>query len=234
MKKIFFYGILFSIFFMGISASAHQPRLVGNETDVTVKDPEISQAFYGTLIGSSAKYHISSPVPFRLYVSLLVPDIEGVDKDISAAISKEGTDGPYTDLSFLDGTQYEWTRYFEDFAGDYYWQGPEKTIDAGAGEYTVMVFSQDNQGKYVFVVGEKESFPLSEMIRTIGVLPALKMDFFGKPWYLAYYNLTGLFLFGTLVVIGAVIAVCILFFRFLFRRSREKMAQQSSKNPGAV
>jgi hypothetical protein len=234
MKKIFFYGILLSIFFAGISASAHQPRLVGGETDITVENPGVSQAFYGTLIGSPVNYHISSPVPFRLYVSLLVPDIEGVDKDISAAISKEGADGPYTDLSFLDGTQHEWTRYFEDFAGDYYWQGPEKTIDAEAGEYTVMVFSQDNQGKYVFVVGEKESFPLSEMIRTIGVLPSLKMDFFGKPWYLAFYNLTGLFLLGVLVVVGVVVAAGVLFFRFLLRRSREKRAQQSSKNPGAV
>jgi hypothetical protein len=222
------------VFFAGISASAHQPRLVGDETDIIVENPEVSQAFYGTLIGGPVNYHISSSIPFRLHVGLLVPDIEGVDKDISAAISKNGDGGPYTDLSFLDGTQHEWTRYFEDFAGDYYWQGPEKTINAEAGDYTVMLFNQNNQGKYVLVVGEKESFPLSEMIHTIGVLPALKMDFFGKPWYMTYYNLTGIFLLGALVVVGAVVAACVLFFRFMLKRSREKMAQQSSKTPRII
>ena len=99
-KAVLIWGV---VLFLLPTAWAHQPRLVGSETEVMVTLPEISKAYYGELAGAPATYHIEAQNEFRLYVNILVPDIEGIDKDVSVKIFKQDTV-----ISHLDAGQHEW------------------------------------------------------------------------------------------------------------------------------
>jgi len=77
---------LAAVCLLALPAYSHQPRLV-ESSRITVVDPEISKAYYGKLAGEPHIYRIESPQPFALYVNILVPDIPGQDKDVSAAIT---------------------------------------------------------------------------------------------------------------------------------------------------
>lgn len=70
-------------------ATAHQPRIVEN-TQITVKDFEISKSYYGQLEGEPHVYTIEASEEFNLYVNVLVPDSQGQKKDVSAEIFKGG------------------------------------------------------------------------------------------------------------------------------------------------
>jgi hypothetical protein len=165
-----------------------------------IENPEVSQAFYGNLGGGAEYFQITSDKPFSLYVGVLVPDLQGIGKDVSAEVSSGGEV-----LFLLDGTSHEWTPYFEEFGGDYYYSGPENSADVGPGVYDIRVFSKDNQGKYVLVVGEKEEFPINEMLNTFITLPRLKRDFFEKPFFTAFFNLIGLFMLIFIVIVAIVV-----------------------------
>jgi hypothetical protein len=211
MKRILF--AFFLLIFLA-PAFAHQPRLVAKET-VVVENPEVSQAFYAKLSGEEHHYEIFAEKPFELHVSILVPDVPGIEKDVFVEVEKDGEE-----LFSLDPDSSEWPRYFEEFAGDHYFSGPEKTVQAETGNYDIHVSSPDNIGKYVLVVGKKEEFPLPEIINTIISLPSLKQDFFEKPFWTAYFNLVGVFM----LVLGVFIAA-IAFVSFkVFKRIREKGA----------
>ena len=191
-----------------IPAFAHQPRIVGNQTLIEVKNPDISQAFYAKLNGSPQVYKIVSDKPLRLYVNLLVPALPNIDTDVSAEVYR-GSEAPENLLKKLDGPSCVWTKFYEPFGGDTYLKGPEYEEPVAAGTYLVKVTSPDNQGKYAVAIGTKEKFPPGEIIRTIFVLPKLKKDFFEKSPLTAYFNLSGVFI---LVVIGAVAGLSALFF----------------------
>ncbi|MBW3004561.1 hypothetical protein KY310_01910 [Candidatus Woesearchaeota archaeon] len=187
----------FFSFMLVTAAAAHQPRIVTKEL-TQIQNPEISQAFYGILDNSPEYFEIKSAVPFKLYVGLLVPDVEYIDTDVSAKIiSNEQV------LFQLNGSAFEWTYFYEEFAGDSYYKGPEKEIEVSPGTYSIAVFSPDNQGKYVLVVGKKEEFPLKEWVNTFVTLPKLK-KFFDKSPFTAFFNLIGLSLL-ILIALAAVI-----------------------------
>ena len=192
MKKCFLHQVvLLSIGLILLLAPvfAHQPRLVGTETVVHVSLPEISKAYYGSLSGTPVTYHIEAAEPFRLYVNTLVPVMEGIEKDVSATILKEGTV-----VAHLDASAHDWETFHEPFAGDDYFRGPEYASMQEAGSYEIQVSSPDNQGKYVLAVGDVEAFPLPELIKTYAVLPRLKSEFFEKSPFSAYINIMGIFL----------------------------------------
>ena len=104
---------------MNLAVLAHQPRLVGNETQVNVHSPEVSKAYYGELTGKPAIYTINTADFFKLYVNILVPDIKNIDKDVSVEITNNGTL-----ISVLDGLNYKWIEFFEPFGRDNYFKGP--------------------------------------------------------------------------------------------------------------
>lgn len=197
--------LILVVFFLLITiSSAHQPRIV-SDNFTSVEKPEVSQAFYGKLDGNPHYYQIDSEKPYKLYVSLSVPDIKGIDKDVSAEITRIHDD-TYNDLHvLLNGTAHNWTRYYENFGGDYYYRGPElginrndnlpQGINVSSGTYNIKVFSPDNEGKYVLVVGYKETWTVDEFINTILTLPELKSEFFEKSPLTAYFNLIGVFFF---------------------------------------
>jgi len=87
--------------------------------------------------------------------------------------------------------------------------------------YTLRVFSQDNQGKYVLVVGEGEEFPVGEIVNTVFVLPRLKAEFFERSAWSAYYNRAGLFLLiGVAVLVSIVVAAALLVKRALRKKGK--------------
>lgn len=218
-KRIFLLTFIL-LLFVPIIVLAHQPRLVESNF-IEVQNPEISQAFYGELKGEPVYYKIESSEPFSLYVGILVPDIIGINKDVSAEIYFE-KDGQRELLALLNGTNHDWSNFYEEFAGDNYFWGPEfKAEDATefvpkgkkvkAGIYTIKVFSPDNQGKYVFVVGEKEEFPAGEIANTVKVLPKIKSYFFGKSAWSLFFNRIGIYLVTFSVVVITIISILIIF-----------------------
>jgi len=211
MKKIPFILIISILSFsIGTKILAHQPRIVSDESLIKVNNPEVSQAFYGELKGEPVYYQIEEGNEFSLYVGILSPQIEGADKDFSVEVIK----GEKT-IFILDGTSQEWKSFYEEFGGDYYHEGPEKKISVEPGIYTLKVFSPDNQGKYVLVVGEKEEFPFKEIVNTVQRLPRLKRDFFDKSPFTAFFNTIGLFIFGPIILILVIIFV------FLYRKRKK-------------
>jgi len=208
MKRKFWVTVPILLVLSAWPALAHQPRWVGTRPFTEVEKPEISQAFYGRLDRSPHLFRIRSEVPFRLYVNVLVPDLPAIDKDVSAEIFRE-SDAPQNSILKLDGPSFAWKPFFEPFAGDRYFMGPEWEREVEAGTYWIRVTSPDNAGKYVLAVGKKESFPPGEILKTIALLPKLKKDFFEKSPLTAFWNLSGAFL---LVVAGGVAGLAALFF----------------------
>jgi len=174
-KRIFSLSV-FVFLVLPVLVFAHQPRIV-EDNFTLIKNPEVSQAFYGELKGVTVFYKIQTENPIKLYVGVLVPAVENTDKDVSVEIERE-EDFYY----LLDGINFDWELFYEEFAGDDYFKGPEFSTDVEAGEYNIKVFSPDNFGKYVLVVGEKEELPFNEMINTLVNLPSLKKFFDKSPW----------------------------------------------------
>lgn len=166
--------ILLAVFLLPTTTSAHQPRIVkANPTIVML--PEVSKAYYGTLDGEPAVFTIESEKPFALYIGVLVPDIAGQKKDVSAVILKNGKQ-----LAVLDSTNFQWKTFSEEFGHDTYWQGPEYKAQADAGTYEIRVTSSNNDSKYSLAVGEIEAFDFKEGMNALTLIPKLKKDFFNK------------------------------------------------------
>jgi hypothetical protein len=222
-------GLIFLLFLvlMASIACAHQPRIAFGENiagNITrINNPEVSQAYYGILKGMPDLYKISSDINFSLYLNILVP--QGAENDYSVAVFLASESIHPDPVIVMDGTNFTWTPFFEDFAGDNYLKGPESRNILPAGTYEVKVYSPDNIGKYALAVGEKEEFPLGEILNAFLVLPKIKTDFFGKPWISAYTNKIGLFLLAALIIIGALIVFAVMMIiRFIRDMKSEKEA----------
>ncbi|MFA6227558.1 MAG: hypothetical protein WC631_03760 [Candidatus Paceibacterota bacterium] len=194
-KKLVLYGIFVGFLFAGNTASAHQPRLVwdfinSHDSPIVISNPDISQAFYGILKNQPEYYKVKLDKASILYLSLLVPDNINAGVDISARVFK--LNSPDSDIkTFLNGKRSTWESYYEEFAGDFYLQGPENSTYLKEGEYLIEITSEKNEGKYVLVVGQKESFPLDEAMRMIINLPRLKIDFFEEPVFMLAGGIIG-------------------------------------------
>jgi hypothetical protein len=213
MKKLLI--IIIFAFLCPQLAHAHQPHIVTGSDTTAVQNPEVSQAFYGKLDGKPHTFAISSSSQLDLYVSLLIPVAPGAADNISATI----TDASGKTIADIDGVNAPWKNFYEPFAGDDYKQGPEFEKQVQASDYSVKIHNTDNTGKYVVAIGKIESFPLSEIMHTIKTLPHLKTDFFGKSVFSAYFNYTGLFMLGMIIIIGVVFLVGI----WIIKKLRHKM-----------
>lgn len=167
---------LFLYIFIPAAAFAHQPRVV-NSDFVNVVAPEVSKAYYGQLSGQSQIFQILADKSFSLYVNILVPDIAGQKKDVSAGIYKDGDAKP---LAVLGGINSEWKKFYEPFGRDTYWQGSEYKVSAAAGKYEIRVFSVNNDSKYALAIGERELFDLKESVNAVSLIPKLKRVFFNE------------------------------------------------------
>jgi hypothetical protein len=194
-------GILLAlVFFMAGTASAHQPKLTFDRASspgapFVVTKPEISQAFYGRLKGASDYYLIESSVPFHLYLNILSPAIEGARQDYSVELNGQRV------IDAAGG----WQKYYEPFAGDTYWKGPEYEKDAGPGRYAVTVSNPGDTGKYVLAVGQAESFTPAESWETLLQLPKLKTGYFQKPFLAVFEGIIGKFLLAVMLIFSGII-----------------------------
>lgn len=194
MKKILIATILLYAFSSN-QALAHNPRLVWDIKNtaispILIDKPEISQAFYGILKNNPEYYKIKIEKPSIIYFGLLVPENNNASIGLSAKMIK--LNSPDSDIKmYLDGNKTNWENYYEEFAGDFYFKGPEETKYLRTGEYLIELTSENNAGKYVLTVGQQESFPLDEAMKTILSLPKLKMEFFEEPIYMFASGILG-------------------------------------------
>jgi len=153
-------------------ASAHQPRITESR-QTQVPSPEVSKAYYGKLTGVPDVYTIEAKQAFNLYVGVLVPDIAGQKKDVSAVVLKDGKQ-----IAVLDGVTFAWKQFFEPFGYDTYWQGPEYKARADVGIYEIRVTSPNNDSKYSLAIGEIEKFDGKEGLNALTLIPQIKKNFF--------------------------------------------------------
>lgn len=212
--------LLFILLLESVDAYAHQPRIAfgsrhPREAPIIVDQPEISKAYYGELNGEADHYRIESAKPFVLYMNLLTPEEAGARTDICVDVSAGGRK-----ILTIGGSAAAWKSYYEKFANDHYFRSQEfmETVDAGT--YEITVYNKDNRGRYCLAVGNIESFPLDETIKTAFTLPVIKKEFFSKPAISAFLNLVGLFLAIELVIALAVVGGIILLVRTLAKRRR--------------
>jgi len=206
-------------------ASAHQPRIVESRQTV-VTDPEISKAYYGQLMGAPDVYTISASTPFSLYVNVLVPDIAGQKKDVSATIIKDGKP-----LAVLDGMQFTWKRMFEPFGYDSYWTGPEYKAEAEAGTYVITVSSSNNDSKYSLAIGEAENFDFKEILNALTIIPQLKSDFFNESPINFILSPFGWSLILVLYVLAGIIVFTV---RFAAARMAKNAVRGARHNVGTI
>jgi len=219
---------VFSILAIGVfvlpsPASAHQPRLV-ETSEITVVDPAVSKAYYGKLVGEPAVYTISADKPFALYVGVLVPDIAGQKKDVSAVILKEGEE-----IAVLEGIGFEWKQFLEPFGHDTYWQGPEYKAQASAGDYEIRVWSINNDSKYSLAIGEIEAFDFKETLNALTLIPQLKKDFFNKSGVDFILSPFG---WGYILIMYIVAFIFGFLYRFILKKFASSTARGLQKNIG--
>lgn len=75
------------------------------------------------------------------------------------------------------------SRGYERFGKQWYWVGPEVGVNFKSdrvfegGTYYVRVFNAENTERYVLAIGDKESFPLDVIVRTMIMMPGINRDF---------------------------------------------------------
>lgn len=202
-------------------ASAHLPRFVMDDASYIsgafkINNPEISQAFYGELKGKPEFYSIDSDKDFELYMQILSPYPNG-DRDFSVVVYKNKTL-----YSSLYGAESEWKKFYEEYAGDYYWQGPETDKNLSSGKYMLIVYSTNNTGKYSLAVGNIESFPLREALKTLLILPEIKCRFFGKSYFAIFEGKIGRYLALSILAIAVIVFIIVGIIKRLRRNRKHK------------
>ncbi|MEI8339036.1 MAG: hypothetical protein WCF94_00015 [bacterium] len=223
--------ILFSLGFLALSlmfvnvASAHQPRLVYKAVSTidipfVIQTPDISQAFYGQFKEAKAEYYkVTLPAEQNLYLSLLTPDNTEAAKEVSAQVIK--LNSPDSDIKMsLNGQKFTWKKYYEDYAGDNYYQGPSLEKKLPAGDYLITVTAKDNVGKYVLVTGKTEAFPFKEAVKTLFALPSLKMGFFGTSFFSVFAGIIGKYLLYSLIGLLVIVLLVIGLVWYFIRRRK--------------
>jgi len=147
---------------------AHQPKLINYSPTINnpheIIYPEISKAYYGKLNGEPHYYKIESKSKFSFYAGISTPKVN----DDYTWISIEVLDQNNNVIFLGDGKKYEWKAWYEPYARDWYWIGPQigthndkefkSSLKIEAGKYIIKVFNQNNVGHYSLAVGEKEFF----------------------------------------------------------------------------
>ena len=202
MKKILFFVCICFLLALPAFGFAHQPRIIYNQIgEIEIQSPELSQAFYDELKGESRNYYIDSDKEFSLYINLLVPLAENREGRYSAKVFLEDKE-----IAFINGQDFEWQEYWEEFGRDYYLRGPEFEQKVSAGKYKIEVFG--DPGKYVLAVGKLEQFDARALLNTYWQLPVLKLQFFKSSplqFFLTPFGIGGIAGFGGILILLALI-----------------------------
>lgn len=207
-KKIF-YSTLLALVLIPAFVYAHQPRMIEGRQTI-VNDPEISKAYYGQLIGLPDIFIIQATTSFDLYVNILVPDITGQNKDVSAIVKKDGKT-----FVILDSTTFQWTQMFEKFGYDKYWKGPEYKEEVEAGKYEIIVTSSENNSKYSLAIGEAENFDFKEIMNALTLVPQIKGAFFNESPINFIFSPFG---WGLILVLYILAGISVFAYRFALKK----------------
>lgn len=214
---------LLTLLLLPTLALAHQPRITESRL-TTVPSPEVSKAYYGKLTGEPDVYTINATIPFDLYVGVLVPDIAGQKKDVSAVVLKDGKQ-----IAVLDGATFAWKQFFEEFGHDTYWQGPEYKVRADAGTYEIRVWSSNNDSKYSLAIGEIEKFDGKEGLNALTLIPQLKKNFFNES---PINFILSPFGWGLIVIMYLLAGIVGLIYRAILKRVAKNSPRGVAKNIG--
>lgn len=185
-------GLLAFLSFVGIFgfapwAYAHQPHLLFKEanaveTPFVIQNPQVSQAFYGEFRGGNPQYfRMTFAEASEIYLGIHVPRTADAAEQVTLLVSEKGKNSE--SLLTLNGADYPWKPFYEEMAGDWFLEGPGTLSKFQAGTYTLRVTSKKNKGKYVLLIGNLESFPLSEIPATLHRILLVKMEFFGRSFF---------------------------------------------------
>ena len=187
-KSLFILLLTLSLVLPTSPVSAHVPEIVNNERNfldepLLVENPEISKAFYGKLSGTPHRYMIISDEAFNLYISLLAPYVgQEETSGLEFHIMKDGEK-----IVMMHGYD-NWEKWYEEFAGDWYLQGPEYETLAPAGTYVIEVHSETNSEDYTLAIGRIERFGLLDMVKVVFIVPIVKALYWGNYINLAFYG----------------------------------------------
>ena len=160
--------LIFLLVFYPLSIFAHQPKLINYSPSFDnpheVVYPEISKAYYSKLEGEPHYYKIESDSDFLFYTGILSPKVNDTYKWLSLEVLNENKEVIYS----AQGKDFDWNAWYEPYARDWYWKGPEIGTERNqefktsfmieAGTYYIKVFNDDNIGHYSLAVGEAEFF----------------------------------------------------------------------------
>ena len=168
---------------------AHQPKLINYSPSVDnphqVIFPEISKAYYGKLSGEPHYYIINSDKEFLFYTGILSPKIDDEYKWLSIAVYAINEKNNKILKFFADGQDFKWEAWYEPYARDWYWKGPEigaevnedtgfkRSFNLSKGNYLIQIFNKDNIGHYSLAVGEAEFFGSNLWEQTLTWAPIL-------------------------------------------------------------
>jgi hypothetical protein len=185
MKTSVLGGLCAIVLFFGVAlrADAHIPVVIEQATlhDITlITDPVLSEAFYGRLQDMPHTYEMRLRDPIDFKMEILLPDIEGVSKDISAIVIEEtGNRGQVREVTRLLGRNATWDPFFEPWGGDRYLKGGEFSAHLEPGVYRIEMSTPDNNAPYVLVVGTNETWGDIGYFEMVHRIASVK-NFFGK------------------------------------------------------
>ncbi len=212
MKKLII-TIIICFLLLATISYAHIPEIITEDRDyisdpIVVNEPEISYAYYGKLNGQPHNYKIVSEKPFHLYVGLLVPYVgQEETSDVEFHIMKDG------EKIVMMHDYSNWTKWYEEYGGDWYLQGPAYEADVEPGTYIIEVHSDTNSEEYSLAIGNIERFESGDILKTIFVLPLMKAYFWGNYTLLIVY----------IVVLVLIAAGAIYIIRKFIRKKKKKV-----------
>lgn len=203
---------LSGLFFLAGTAYAYQLQTVFEKERIIIDKPEEFKIFYGALLGQPAVFEIQSERIFDLGANILIPDISDKQKNISLEVLRDGQN-----IITLDGEKWEWKNFYDPFAGDNYFKGPEYHAQAPAGRYEIRIFNAGNTGKYALAIGEKKSFSIKNTLGVVTAIPRIKRDFFGESIVAAYCNQVFLLILGIIFSVAGSMGII----SWIYRRKKK-------------
>jgi hypothetical protein len=174
--------VLFSIsfFIAPYSADANIPILVEPQEQyqvIHIDEPDVSQAFYGTLKDAPHTFEITPAEQLNLFVEIQVPNTSFAHNNVSGIIVRQLTEGGVEEVARLHARDASWESFFEPLSGDSYRRGPRYEGEISPGTYFIEVSTPDNREPYVLIVGTKEDRTHIGYFETIARIAQVKVFF---------------------------------------------------------
>ena len=153
--------IIFLLVFYPLTIFAHQPKLINYSPSFDnpheVVYPEISKAYYSKLEGEPHYYKINSDSDFLFYTGILSPKVNDIYKWLSLEVLDENKKVIYK----AEGKDFEWNAWYEPYARDWYWKGPEIGTERNEEFKTSFMI---NAGTYLLELEILEMIPPNQKI----------------------------------------------------------------------